>query len=51
MRFVQGIRGRNWEQASQLARRVRGEVFETPDFQEGLLAFKEKRPPKWPSLE
>lgn len=51
MRFVQGVRGINWEQAGTLARRVRGEVFQTRDFQEGLRAFKEKRPPKWPSLE
>lgn len=51
MRFVQGIRGRNWEQASEIARRVRGDVFRTPDFQEGLRAFKEKRVAQWPSLE
>ena len=51
MRFVQGVRGQNWEQASALARRVRGDVFQTLDFQEGLSAFKEKRRPKWPSLE
>ena len=31
--------------------RVREELFQSPDFQEGLRAFKEKRAPKWPSIE
>jgi enoyl-CoA hydratase/carnithine racemase len=48
--FVEEARGRGWEAAGSIARRVRNEIFETPDFAEGLRAFREKRPPKWPSL-
>jgi len=51
MRFGQQLRGQDWRAAAELARRVRGEVFESADFQEGVRAFLEKRPPKWPSLE
>jgi enoyl-CoA hydratase/carnithine racemase len=51
MRFVHEVRGRAWGQASVIARRVRSETFHSPDFQEGIRAFQEKRLPKWPSLE
>jgi len=49
--FVQEVRGRNWKEAGVVARRVRNQVFASPDFQEGLRAFREKRAAKWPSLE
>ena len=48
--FVREARGLNWEQAGLAARRVRDQVFASPDFQEGLRAFREKRAPRWPSL-
>src|ERR1017187_397975 len=48
--FVRETRGLNWEQAGLAARRVRGQVFASPDFQEGIRAFRERRAPKWPSL-
>jgi enoyl-CoA hydratase/carnithine racemase len=48
--FVEEVRGMGWEQAGTVARRIRDWVFATPDFQEGLHAFLEKRPPRWPSL-
>ena len=51
MRFAHDVKGLNREQAGAIAREVRGRVFQTTDFQEGLRAFREKRPPKWPSLE
>lgn len=50
LNFVEEVRGLGWEQAGTVARRVRDWVFATPDFQEGLHAFLEKRPPRWPSL-
>jgi enoyl-CoA hydratase/carnithine racemase len=51
LRFVRETRGRDWESAGQIASRMRNEVFQSEDFQEGLRAFREKRPPRWPSLE
>jgi len=50
LRFVEQSRGRDWASAGAIARRVRDEVFESKDFQEGLAAFREKRAACWPSL-
>ncbi len=47
--FVRDARGKGWEETGALARQVRSEVFRSPDFQEGIRAFQEKRPPRWPS--
>jgi len=51
LNFVQEARGKDWDMAGLIARRVREEIFQTGDFQEGIRAFREKRKPKWPSLE
>jgi enoyl-CoA hydratase/carnithine racemase len=51
LNFVQETRGADWPTAGLSARRFRNEVFQSPDFQEGLRAFHEKRPPRWPSIE
>ncbi len=51
LRFVRETRGRDWESAGQIAGRMRNEVFQSEDFQEGLRSFREKRPPRWPSME
>jgi enoyl-CoA hydratase/carnithine racemase len=48
--FVQEVRNKDWNTAGMIARRVRDELFDSPDFHEGLRAFKEKRAPKWPSI-
>ncbi len=47
--FVRDARGKSWEEAGHLARQMRNEVFRSADFQEGIRAFQEKRPPRWTS--
>lgn len=39
------------DDAIRLALQLRAEAFESPDFAEGVAAFKEKRKPVWPSLQ
>ncbi len=51
LNFVQEVRGKDWEMAGLIARRVREEIFHSGDFREGVRAFREKRKPNWPSLE
>jgi enoyl-CoA hydratase/carnithine racemase len=51
LRYVREARGRDWESAGEIARRMRGEVIASPDFEEGVRAFREKREPRWPSLD
>jgi enoyl-CoA hydratase/carnithine racemase len=46
--FVRDAAGKSWEEAGDLARRMRNEVFRSADFQEGIRAFQEKRSPRWP---
>ena len=48
--FVHEVRGRDWKSAGEIARRIRDEVFDSEDFQEGVEAFREKRAARWPSL-
>lgn len=48
--FVEESRGKDVTLMTQIARRIREELFSGPDFQEGIRAFLEKRQPHWPSL-
>jgi enoyl-CoA hydratase/carnithine racemase len=51
MSFVKQVRGLGWEEAGTVAREVRDQVFAGEDFLEGIRAFREKRNPRWPSIE
>ncbi|MGH9665196.1 MAG: enoyl-CoA hydratase/isomerase family protein [Bryobacteraceae bacterium] len=47
--FINESRGLAWGEAGLLALQMRRELFRSPDFQEGVRAFWEKRKPEWPS--
>jgi enoyl-CoA hydratase/carnithine racemase len=50
LRFVAEARGLEWNTAGELAQRFRRELFSSADSAEGIRAFREKRKPRWPSL-
>jgi enoyl-CoA hydratase/carnithine racemase len=50
MRYFHESRGKSWREAGELATRLRAGIMQGADFQEGYQAFKEKRDPRWPSL-
>lgn len=42
--FVQEVRGKTWHESSEIARKVRGEVFASPDFLQSIQRFRGKGP-------
>lgn len=49
LNFITEARNKDWEMTSLISRSMREELFQGPDFQEGIRAFREKRKPDWPS--
>jgi enoyl-CoA hydratase/carnithine racemase len=47
LQFIAESRDLDWKAGGEAARRYREELFQTPDFAEGIRAFREKRPPRW----
>jgi enoyl-CoA hydratase/carnithine racemase len=42
MAFVQEVRGKNWQESAEIARRVRNQVFASPAFLESIQRFRRK---------
>jgi enoyl-CoA hydratase/carnithine racemase len=42
MVFVQEVRGKTWQESAGIARRVRNQVFASPDFLQAIQAFRRK---------
>ena len=50
MQYFHESRGKSWNEAGEIASRLRGDIMRGADFQEGYEAFKHKREPRWPSM-
>ena len=50
MQYAQESRDKTWDEAGELAARLRARMMESDDFKEGIAAFKQKREPRWPSM-
>ncbi len=50
LEYFHESREKSWEEAGELATKLREQLMESADFKEGYEAFKHKREPHWPSM-
>lgn len=50
LEYVHAARGRSWQQAGEIAAKIRAKCMVSADFKEGVAAFHEKRAAQWPSI-
>ena len=50
LEYYHRSRGKNWQEAGELAAQLRVQLMESGDLKEGFDAFKQKREPHWPSI-
>jgi len=50
MQYLRDSVGKPWEKSGEIAKELRAKLMESADFEEGRLAFKQKREARWPSM-
>lgn len=50
MQYLRDSAGKPWKESGEIGKALRAKLMESADFKEGILAFKQKREPRWPRI-